>query len=312
MLAFPPLVGVFWACSSVLLAQASVLIDLADLRPSAAEGRLTRVHGSAGNGGFGVPVAGGLDADGNGYPDVALSSMLADPLGRANAGAVYLVFDKGSLGEVLDTAVAQPRILRLLGSGLQETAGNEIWMEDVTGDGRADLLIGRQNFSPSPDRIGAGALTIVVGRPALRNLASARQMLDLGAPDPSVTLFTVVGRAGLDRMGIWMRTGDVDGDGTADQEDSQAGVNSGAVYLIRGGPHLAANRVVDLSDLEDSPLNGHLIRLQPPPGSARFHVGSTCYLTDLDGNGRAEVLTSAALNQAGASIEAAGAAPGSA
>ena len=225
---------------------------------------------------------------------------------------MYLVFDKGSLGEVLDTAVAQPRILRLLGSGLQETAGNEIWMEDVTGDGRADLLIGRQNFSPSPDRIGAGALTIVVGRPALRNLASARQMLDLGAPDPSVTLFTVVGRAGLDRMGIWMRTGDVDGDGTADQEDSQAGVNSGAVYLIRGGPHLAANRVVDLSDLEDSPLNGHLIRLQPPPGSARFHVGSTCYLTDLDGNGRAEVLTSAALNRAGASIEAAGAAPGSA
>ena len=276
------------------------------------------MHGSAGNGAFGFPVAGGGDADGDGYPDVALSSMLADPLGRTNAGEVYLVFGKGSIGEVLDTAVPQPRILRILGSGLQETAGNEIWMDDVTGDGRADLLIGRQNFSPSPDRAGAGALTILVGGPALRNLASARQPLDLGSPHPSVTLFTVVGRARLDRMGIWMRTGDVDGDGTADlavgadQEDSETGSNSGALYLIRGGAHLAANRVVDLSDLQDSPLNGHLIRLHPPAGSTRFHVGSTCYLADLDGNGRSEVLTSAALNRAGALLEAAGAPPGSA
>ncbi len=305
-----------------LCAQARLVLDLADSSP--ARQRLTRIHGAMGQGNFGVPVSPPADADGDGLPDVAVAFLRASPAGRANAGEVDLVLGSGRLGETIDTARDQPRLLRVFGDGNLESAGNEIWLDDVTGDGVADLLIGRQNFTPSPDRIGAGALTIVTGGAALRALAAASRPLDLRAPDPSVAVFTIVGRRALDRMGIWMRTGDVDGDGVADvvvgadQEDARAECgsgegcfNQGATYVIRGGAHLAASRTVGLDAVAGSPLDDHLARLAPPAGSLNYHLGATCFIADLDGNGRGEVLTGAALNRAGASINPAGA-PGTA
>ncbi len=308
-LAFPkrwvPLSTALAAFCSVSLSLAQVaVLDLADLPVS--PGRLTRVHGSVGSGIFGVPVAGPGDLDGDGLQDYAVAYMRANPLGRSRAGEVDVVFGDGTIGGSLDTAIDQPRLLRIAGDVIQETAGDEIWIGDVTGDGIADLLVGRQNYSPSGTRIGAGALSIVVGGPELRQFASRLEYLDFRSPPPEIRVFTLVGRRSGDRLGIWMRTGDVDGDGVldlvvgADGEDQAGDLDAGAVYLVRGGPHLAATRVVDLS--QPDPLDGQLARLHPPSGSAGFHVGATCLLADLDGDGRAELLAAAALNRAGAAI----------
>lgn len=299
----------------------AVTIDLATL--STQSGSLLRVHGHTGSGSRGVPVAGGIDCDGDSLPDYAMASMQASPLGRSLAGEVYLVFGDGTINGVLDTAVMQTNILEIIGDVTSETAGSELWMDDVTGDGLGDLLIARQNFSPS-GRIGAGALSILVGGAWMRTLAGTLTVLDLRPPLPaSAVITTLLGDDTLHRLGIWMRTGDVTGDGIADivigadQTSSPGEDHHGAAWVIRGGPHLNATQVIDLADFgtpafDTTALAGHVARILPPPGSARFHFGATCQIADLDGNGKAEVLIAATLNRSGAGIPASGAPAGSA
>lgn len=290
---------------------AQAILDLNGL--SVANG-LIRVSGAEATGAFGVPVAGGFDCDNDGFVDYARSEMLASPFSRANAGQVRLIFGDGQIDQSIDTAVPNTRILTIAGSAPNEVAGSEIWMDDVTGDGLCDLLIARQNFTePASGRIGAGALTILVGNSILRDLANNGVIVDLAAPPPSVTLFTVVGAAELDRLGMWVRTGDVTGDGIADilvgadQEDNASESNRGAAYLIRGGIHLNANLTIDLAGFGATALAGHIVKITPPPGSADYHFGATVALADLDNNGRSEVLIAAALSRIGGSLLADGA-----
>ncbi len=289
-------------------------VDIANL--TAGSDPLIRVSGAGvrlagGLGRFGLPVAGGPDVDGDGNGDYAVAHMISSPLFRPYAGEVNLVFGDGSASEAIDLAVPQTRYLRIVGGGsrvLAEMTGSEIWIDDVTGDGLGDLLICRQNFSPgSPGlRLGAGALTVVVGGPELRTLADRQQVIDLAAPPPEVTLFTLLGASSNDRLGIWVRAGDVTGDGIADlalaaDQESDGGFHRGAIYLVRGGSHLAVTNTVDLANFGASTLAGNIARITPPPGDD-LHFGATLQLGDLNGNGRAELLAAATLNRAGASF----------
>ena len=140
----------------------TVAIDLADI--STDSDLLLRLSGSTGSGASGVPVAAGSDCDGDGFQDYAMAAMRASPLGRSGAGEVYLVFGDGTISGNLDTALSQPRVLKIAGVGISEASGSEIWMDDVTGDGIGDLLIARQNHAPDNTRPGAGALSIVSWR----------------------------------------------------------------------------------------------------------------------------------------------------
>jgi len=259
---------------------------------------LFRVHGSSGNGALGVPVAVGPDCDGDGNADFGLAAFRADPLGRDDAGEVFWIFGDGTLAGTRDTAADRADILRILGDQTRETCGNEIWIDDVDGDGLGDLLLGRQNLDS-----GVGGLTIVFGGPGPRALAASLTPFDLRAPDATVRHRTIRGTAALGRFGIWMRTGDVTGDGVADivVGADQEG-EGGAAYVIRGGTYLK----------DGGTLDGNLARITPGPGSVEFHFGATCQILDLDGNGRAEVLVGATINRGGASLDADGAPPGSA
>jgi hypothetical protein len=296
------------------LAQPAIEVDLLGL--SLSDGFLSRVHGSAGDGSFGVPVAGGHDCDGDGLVDTALAAFLASPLGRTEAGEVYLVFGDGTISGALDTATVQARILRFAGVGTAENAGSEIWMDDVTGDGVGDLLIARQNFTVT-GRIGAGALSIVVGGADLKTHAATLQRFDLGSPPLGSTMTTVIGPHALARLGMWMRTGDFTGDGIADivvgadQQTNAGEIHAGVVYLIRGGAHLDANQTIDLASFGATAIDDHLARITPPAGSSHHHFGATVEVADLDGNDRAEVLIATGLNRAGGSRDPAGA-PGTA
>ncbi|MFT4572210.1 MAG: hypothetical protein ACI8TX_000356 [Hyphomicrobiaceae bacterium] len=297
-------------------AEPAIVIDLADT--AAEPGVLTRVHGSVGNGAFGVPVAAGGDCDNDGFQDYAFASMTASSSGGTSGGIAYLVFGSGALGETLDTQVAQERILEIHGAGAHENAGSELWMDDVTGDGIGDLLIARQNYTAGAGRIGTGALTILVGGPELRTHAATLTPIDLASPPAALTVFTLVGANEFDRLGIWMRTGDVSGDGIADiaigadQRDLSGGANNGAVFVVRGGSHLAVDAEIDLLNFGATSLAGDVALILPPTGTNEYHVGATVTVGDLDGNGRAEVIAAAALNRAGAALLANGAPFGSA
>ena len=287
--------------------QPSNIIDIAT--QTTQTGHFQRVSGSVGNGHFGVPVAGGFDVNNDGFNDYMFSAMRASPLGRNNAGQVHFILGDGTINGSLDTAISNPRIINIYGDGQQENTGSEIWMDDVTGDGLGDLLIARQNFDAG-SRPGAGALTIIPGSNRFETVLADDHILDLRNPPTGLSIFTITGAEAGDRLGIWMRTGDVDGDGIndlvvgADQDD---GINnnephSGSVYLIRGGHHLDATQTVDLARFGNTRLAGNIARILPPAGSVEYHFGSTCQIADLDGNGRAEVLSTAALNRVGTEL----------
>lgn len=304
------LLAAFGFCGTACGADPLLVFDLAAVGTEA--GKVTRVHGSSGDGRAGTPVCGGFDCDGDGIADCALASIQADPLGRPQAGEIVLVFGDGTIGGmasgVIDTEGFSAGQLKIVGAHNYEVAGAEIWMADVTGDGLGDLLIGRQNASPDGTRVGIGALTILVGGQSLRTFAAGLTALDLADPPMGVTMFTLIGDQPFDRLGIWMRTGDVDGDGIddiavgADNVDSDTESNRGAVYVIRGGEHLNANATVDLADFGGTSLAGKIARVIPPAGSSGYHFGSTTQIADMDGNGRAEVMACAALSRAGATI----------
>ncbi len=288
---------------------------------------LQRVYGANGEDGtLGLPVASGADVDGDGNIDFARGAFLATGVTGDASGIVYLILGDGTIGDDINLDVPQPNVIRFLGTARREASGSEVWMDDVTGDGIGDLLIARQNFrAANPDRRGAGALSIVVGGAQLRSWLEQGQVdagtgwidVDLGAPPASVSIFTLVGAQEFGRFGIWMRTGDVTGDGIADivvgadQESDQNDSRHGAVYVIRGGVHLASTQMVDLQDFGSTSLVGNLARLRPEAGSTDFHFGATVQVGDLDRNGRAEVLGSAALVRAGASLIPDGAGAGS-
>lgn len=308
-------------CHSIAWTQSVTSIDLAALTPGVDP--LVRVSGpNNDNGGMftlgilGVPVAAGSDIDDDGFVDYAVAHFRASPFGRTQAGTVSLVFGDGTIGGSLDLAVANPGVLKIHGAaalGEREMAGSEIWMGDVTGDGIGDLLICRQNYSLN-GRVGIGALTILVGSPTLRTLALAGTEIDLAAPPPGITLFTLIGASNSDRLGIWVRTGDVSGDGTLDivVGADQEGPNfEGAVYVVRGGPHLAVNATVDLLSFGTTAIAGNIARIIPPNNSVDFHLGGTVQAGDLDGDGKAEVMAAATINRAGASVGAFGNAQGS-
>jgi hypothetical protein len=287
------------------LAQAVGTTDLADFLP--ADGLYRRVLGSVGDGAFGVPVAGGFDMDRDGHPDYAFSAMRASPQGRNYAGQVVLIYGDGSIAGQIDTADPDPRVLEIHGDQVQENAGSEIWMADVTGDGFGELIICRQNYTPDGSRIGAGALTVIGSSAALRTMAESGEVLDLRAPPGDIPILNIFGAMQLSRLCIWAREGDVTGDGIADlaigadREQSNGDANAGAVYLLRGGAWLDGAADIDLADF-GTVAAGNLARIRPRPGSANFHLGATLTVADLDGNGRAEVLTAATLNRAGAAL----------
>jgi len=283
--------------------------DLADVIPT--EGVYRRVLGSVGTGASGVPVAGGFDMDKDGKNDYAMAAMRASPLDRNQAGQVFLVFGDNTATGLIDTSIPDPRVLVIYGDQVQENAGSEIWMADVTGDGNGDLIICRQNYSPEQNRIGAGALTLIPASEALRSMAIDGEVLDLRSPPVSLPLVTIVGAMANSRFCIWARNGDVTGDGRddlvvgADREQSNGDTDAGAVYIFRGGDWLESSQRIDLADF-GSVAEGNIARFKARAGSVNFHLGATVTAADLDGNGKAEVLAAAALNRAGASLSPVG------
>jgi hypothetical protein len=90
-------------------------------------------------------------------------------------------------------------------------------LDDITGDGVAELILARQNLTPDPSKNGAGAVTIVIGGAAV-----ATQAASLLRIAPANLLI-----------------------GT-DQENSGGEGHSGAVSLVRGDVHLLSGGLVDL------------------------------------------------------------------
>ena len=214
------------------------------------------------NGSFGIAVAGLGDLDGDGLSEVAVgASRENEDGGPFTAGKVYVF--RGADGTALfELSSPNPESGGAFGASLA-AAG------DVDGDGLTDLLVGAHNEA-------GGAAD--AGRAYVFRGANGALLHTLESPNPEATGFFANAVAGA---------GDVDGDGFDDllvgawSETGGGVAEAGSAYLFRGS-------------------DGSLLRTlaSPDPETQGFFGKSVSGAGDIDGDGLAEVLVGAYLEQA--------------
>jgi len=238
--------------------------------------------------GHSVSTAG--DVNGDGYADILVGAVGADPGGDSTAGETYVVFGSGSgfaASLDLDTLDGSNGF-RLDGIDALDSSGRRVSTAgDVNGDGYDDILVGARRADPGGDS-EAGETYVVFG-----SGGEFAASLDLYMLDGS-NGFRLDGIDAGDWSGYSVSTaGDVNGDGYADilvgAPYAHAGgdIDAGETYVVFGsGSGFAAS--LDLSTLDGS--NG--FRLD---GIDEFDYSGYSVSTagDVNGDGYADILVGA-------------------
>lgn len=267
-----------------------------------------RVEGGSPGDQAGSSVASVGDVNDDGIEDMLVGAPGADPLGRSNAGAAYIVLG-GNTDAPVSLRQGADRVVQLAGARSGDRAGTSVAAAgDVNGDGIADLLIGSPGSMPN--LIRQGNVYVVFGGPALGDV-------DLGAlgsggltirgpaitidPELSDTGTTFGEQVGTRRLGDFAVEGDVNGDdlddiiiGAANQGDLLALRPFGGVAYVVFGQ--ARGGLIEAADLQ---ANGYRIN-----GAAASHGAgqSTTFVGDVNGDDLADVaLTAPRANAAGRS-----------
>lgn len=203
-------------------------LDLSSL--VAAQGLLIQ---GAPNGSAASVVAAVGDFNGDGRPDYLIGAPFADPAGRADAGAAWLVFGAASPGAAIDLSNFAGKGLAIQGARAGDLAGWSVaGIGDINGDGKADIAVG----APLADTGSArpGATYVVFGS---NGGAGTLSLADLNGANG----FRIKGLAGNDGQGYSVASaGDMNNDGFGDlvisapQADPLGRDTAGAVYVVYG------------------------------------------------------------------------------
>jgi len=224
---------------------------------------------------FGAALAVG-DITGDGVDDLLASAIKTGREGDPDAsGAVFVFAGSESHPAVTDLAVDAPTSLVIGTTGSQigvamavgscSCRGHPIHVGEVTGDEHPDLVIG----APTESRL-TGSVSIVPGP-----LGAGRLVLS------EIAVTKLTGSATSGRLGWWIETGRLDGDGKTDLllaapwADASGRTKTGIVYGLRG-PVPAGTRPIDGFD---PPL------LVYGPDQSSGNAGASLVLTDTDGDG---------------------------
>lgn len=269
-------------CGAVVAGPFPAILDLASLQPEhGGDGRAGFVLASAMSGAPGESVAAALvaDFDGDDIDDLVLGAPdLHNP--QAIDGAAFVVFGRrqpaaridldaldGSDGFRIDLG-SLSATLRLVGVAVAGAG-------DVNGDGANDLLVASD-----------GSVFALFGHSG--SAATFPSRLDLGALDGADGV-----RIDLDATPYSLAAaGDLDGDGIGDliATDEQWHAGSamptvGALYAVFGRKTFPP--VLDVADLD----GGNGFRITGDVAHLRFGHGGVSARHDLDGDGRADLVT---------------------
>ncbi len=127
-----------------------------------------RLDGGAALDEAGYSVSGAGDINGDGFADVIVGAMYADPGGRSSAGTSYVVFGKAS---GWSAALALSSLNGANGFRLEGLSGGD-WSGcsvaaagDVNGDGYGDIIIGAYGAAPGGVS-SAGSSFVLLGKPS--------------------------------------------------------------------------------------------------------------------------------------------------
>lgn len=272
---------------------------LAPITVTTPDSQAWSIEGGAPGDRAGAAVANVGDVNGDGLDDVLVGAPGADPLGRQNAGAAYLVLGAPTPSSVVLQDGAD-RVVRFAGAKAGDGAGVSVAAAgDVNGDGHMDLLVGAPGSAAS--LIRQGHVYVVFGGPAITDvdlgalggagltIRGPAVTLDLG---PSDTVTTFGEQVGTRKLGDFWVQGDVNGDdlddvviGAGNQSDLlDLRLNGGIVYVIFGQ---AQGGLVDAANLGS---RGYRIKGAALQGGAGK---STAFLGDVNGDDLADIALTA-------------------
>ena len=212
--------------------------------------------------GWSVSSAG--DVNGDGYDDLIIGAVGADPNGESS-GETYVVYGGASApgtDGVLDLgALDGSGGFILNGIDVVDISGNSVSSAgDVNGDGYDDLIIGARNADPNGDS-NAGETYIVYGGASAPGTNGVLDLSDLDGTNG----FIFNGIDAGDNSGRSVSSaGDVNGDGYDDliigarYADPNGDSRAGETYVVYGGASApGTGGVLDLSDLDGT--NGFIL-----------------------------------------------------
>ena len=249
-----------------------------------------RIVGAAHGDAMGGAIATAGDVNGDGYDDLLIGAQGADPGGRAEAGAAYVLFGQPHGFSATETLADVDGVRGMMMAGVDVADATGLAVSgagDINGDGLADVIVATQVASPG-GRSFAGVSYVVFGQAG--EIAATLELADLDGGNG----FRVPGLALRDRTGASVSAaGDVNGDGFGDLiiGASYAHVanlqSAGKSYVVFGhGGDFDAS--LNLDTLNGT--NGFRIDGLASFDAAGFAVSAA---GDINGDGYADLLVSA-------------------
>jgi len=230
----------------------------------------------------GMSVSSG-DINGDGYYDVIIGALMADPAGGTNAGETYVIFGSPAPPKVIDLNDSpSPADMIICGDDAADSSGYTVFSGNINGDNYDDIIIG----APFADPAGgarAGEIYVILG--------SASPSLTIDFNDsPSPADMIIYGDNALEEIGIHaISSGDINGDGCEDLIlGAYASGLTGATYVIFGSTTPPAT-----IDLNDSPSPADMIIYGDDIADwSGFSVSSG----DINGDGYGDIIIGAPYN----------------